>query len=133
MTVFDTNFLIYLLRNKAAAEVADYYTNPKMTSITLFELYFGSKRSVKQEESISGINSLLKSVDLLLFDEPAAWKAGEIQAKLINSGKPIDLQDVLIAGIVLSRNEELVTNNVDHFGRIPGLKFRSWKLGDYGR
>ena len=75
----------------------------------------------------------MKSVDLLLFDEPAAWKAGEIQAKLINSGKPIDLQDVLIAGIVLSRNEELVTNNVDHFGRIPGLKFRSWKLGDYGR
>ncbi len=133
MTVFDTNFLIYLLRNKEAAEVADYYTNPKMTTITLFELYFGAKHSVKQEESISDINSLLKSIELLEFDEPAAWKAGEIQAKLVNSGKPIDLQDVLIAGIVLSRNEELVTDNIDHFRRIPGLRCRSWKQGDYGR
>ncbi len=133
MTVFDTNFLIYLLRNKTAAEVADYYTNPKMTTITLYELYFGAKRSVKQEESIVDINSLLKSVDLLAFDEPAAWKAGEIQAKLINSGRPIDLQDVLIAGIVIANNEELVTNNIDHFGRIPGLKCRYWKAGDYGR
>ncbi len=133
MTVFDTNFLIYLLRNKEAAEVADYYTNPKMTTITLFELYFGAKHSVKQKEGISDINLLLKSIELLEFDEPAAWKAGEIQAKLINSGKPIDLQDVLIAGIVLSRNEELVTDNIDHFRRIPGLRCRSWKQGDYGR
>ncbi len=133
MTVFDTNFLIYLFRNKAAAQVADYYTNPKITTITLYELYFGAKRSVKQEEGISDINSLLNSVDLLAFDKSAAEKAGEIQTKLINSGKPIDLQDVLIAGIVLSRDEELVTNNIDHFGRIPGLRCRSWRQGDYGR
>ncbi len=50
----------------------------KMTTITLFELYFGAKRSVKQEDGISDINSLLNSIDLLAFDEPAAWKAGEI-------------------------------------------------------
>lgn len=133
MTVFDTNFLIYLLKNKAAAEIVDYYTDPKTTTITLFELYYGANRSVKKEENISGINSLLKSIDILAFDKPAAEKAGEIQARLMNSGEPIDLQDVLIAGIVMSRNEELVTNDIKHFRRIPGLRCSSWKPGDYGR
>jgi predicted nucleic acid-binding protein len=133
MTVLDTNFMIYLLRNKAAAEVADYYSNPKTTTITLFELYYGANRSIKRKESISDINSLLKSVDILEFDEHAAEKAGEIQAMLTNSGDTIELQDVLIAGIVISRNEELVTNNIKHFRRIPGLKYSSWKQGDYGR
>ncbi len=133
MTVLDTNFLIYLLRNKAAAEVADYYTNPKMTIITLFELYYGAKCSVKQEESVSDINSLLKSVDILAFDKPAAEKAAEIRAGLINSGEPVDIMDVLIAGIVMSRKEELVTNNTKHFRRIPGLRCSLWKPGDYGR
>jgi tRNA(fMet)-specific endonuclease VapC len=51
---------------------------------------------------------------------------------LINSGEPIELQDVLIAGIVMSRNEELVTNNIKHFKRIPGLKCSSWNPTDYG-
>jgi tRNA(fMet)-specific endonuclease VapC len=133
MTVLDTNFLIYLLRNKAAAEVADYYANPKITTITLYELYFGANLSVKQKDEMSKINSLLNSVDLLAFDECAAEKAGDIQAKLINSGRRIDLQDVLIAGIVISKNEELVTNNIDHFRRIPGLRCNSWQPGDYGR
>ncbi len=131
MTVLDTNFLIYLLRNKEAAEVADYYTNPKTTTITLFELYYGANRSVKQKESISEINSLLKSVELLPFDKSAAEKAGEIQAGLMNSGIPIDIQDVLIAGIVMSRKEELVTSDINHFKRIPGLKCISWRHGDY--
>lgn len=132
MTVLDTNFMIYLLRNKEAAEVADYYSNPRTTTINLFELYYGAKLSVKRKESISDINSLLKAVDILQFDKPAAEKAGEIQAMLMNSGEPIELQDVLIAGIVMSRNEELVTKNIKHFKRIPGLKCISWSPTDYG-
>ncbi len=130
MTVLDTNFMIYLLRNKAAAEVADYYSNPKTTTINLFELYYGAMHSVKRKEGIAEIKSLLKSVELLDFDKPAAEKAGEIQAMLTNSGDLIELQYVLIAGIVISRNEELVTKNIDHFKRIPGLRYKLWQKGD---
>lgn len=133
MTVLDTNYLIYLLRHKEAADVADYYTDPKTTTITLFELYYGAMRSVKQEKSIAQIKSLLKSVDLLAFDKSAAEKAAEIQTRLMNSGEPIDIQDVLIAGIVVSNNEELVTSDIDHFRRIPGLKCSTWHPSDYGR
>lgn len=126
MTVLDTNFLIYLLRNKAAADVADFYENPKTTTITLFELFYGAWRSSKPQENILKIRSLLKSIDILEFDKSAAEKAGEIQAGLMNSGIPVDLQDVLIAGIVIANKEELVTRDDDHFSRIQGLRCRSW-------
>ncbi len=126
MTVLDTNFLIYLLRNRDAAVVADFFEKPKTTTITLFELYFGAWRSSKPQENILKISSLLNSVDILGFDEPAAEKAGEIQAGLMDSGIPVDIQDVLIAGICMANKEELVTSDIDHFSRIQGLRCRSW-------
>lgn len=133
MTVLDTNFLVYLLKNKSSADVADYYNNPKTTSISLFELYYGAWNSLKSQENILKIKSLLKTVEMLEFDKPAAEEAGRIHSMLESSGESIELQDILIAGIVISRNEELVTNNIKHFRRIPGLKYSPWQPSDYGR
>ncbi len=134
MTVLDTNFLIDLLNDEPGISiVADSFQNPKTTIINVFELYYGASCSSKPEENIPKINILLKSLGILEFDRDAALKSGGIQAKLMNSGRPVDPMDVLIAGIVLSNNEELVTRNIDHFKRIPGLRYRSWQIGDYGR
>lgn len=127
MTVFDTNFLIDLLRGKpGTSEIADLYEHPKTTSINAFELYYGAWRSSKPEQSLSEVNSLLNSIDILGLDMPASQKAAEIHALLVNSGKTLDVQDILIAGIVIANNEELVTRDINHFNRIPGLKYSSW-------
>ena len=134
MTVLDTNFLIDLLNDEPGISlVADSFQNPKTTIINVFELYYGAWNSSKPEENVSKINILLKSLGILEFDRDAALKAGGIQTKLMNSGKPVDPRDVLIAGIVLSNNEELITMDIDHFKRVPGLRYKSWKIGDYGR
>ncbi|MCX9081128.1 MAG: type II toxin-antitoxin system VapC family toxin [Candidatus Methanoperedens sp.] len=127
MTVFDTNFLIDLLRGKPGiSEIADLYEYPKTTTINAFELYYGAGRSSKPEQSFLEVNSLLKSIDVLGLDIHAAQKAAHIHALLVNSGKILDVQDILIAGIVIANNEELVTRDIDHFSRIPGLKYSSW-------
>ncbi|MBU4374786.1 MAG: hypothetical protein KKD69_00670 [Euryarchaeota archaeon] len=42
------------------------------------------------------------------------------------SGKPLDIQDVLIAGIVMANKEEILTRNTEHFSRISGLRWRRW-------
>jgi len=127
MTVLGTNFLIDLLRGKAGiSEIADSFDNPKTTTINAFELYYGANRSAKPEKSVLEISSLLKTIDVLDFDKSAAQKAADIHAELMNSGKPVDIMDVLIAGIVLTNKEELVTRNIDHFNRIQGLRCRSW-------
>lgn len=127
MTVLDTNFLIDLLRGKEdASYMADSFENPKTTTINAFELYYGAGRSVNPEKGILEVGNLLKSIDILEFDNSAAKKAGEIHAELMNSGTPIDIMDVLIAGIVMVNKEDLVTRNIEHFRRIKGLRCSSW-------
>jgi tRNA(fMet)-specific endonuclease VapC len=134
MTVLDTNFLVDLLNDEPGMSyIADSFQNPKTTIINAFELYYGANLSAKPEENISKINILLKSIGILEFDKYAALKAGDIQAKLKKSGRPVDPMDVLIAGIVVANNEEIVTRDIDHFKRIPGLRYRSWQTGDYGK
>ena len=126
MTVLDTNFLIDVLRNKLNTEgILDMIERPKTTTINVFELYFGAKRSVKKKESISNVNSLIKSIEVLGFDLLAAVKTANIHAKLKNSGETLEIEDIFIAGIVMANDEELLTRD-DHFSRIPGLRCRSW-------
>ncbi len=127
MTVLDSDFLISILRGKGVSEITvDMIEDPKTTMINVFELYYGAMRSIKPDKAISETNSLLKSIDILDFDRSAAVKAADIHAKLMNSGNSLDIQDVLIAGIVISNKEELVTRNINHFSRIQGLRCRSW-------
>jgi predicted nucleic acid-binding protein len=126
VTVLDTNFLIDILRDKLNTEsILDIIERPKTTTINVFELYFGAERSVKKKESISNVNSLIKSMEVLEFNVPAAVKTANIHAKLKNSGKTLEIEDILIAGIVMANDEELLTRD-DHFSRIPGLRCRSW-------
>jgi len=126
VTVLDTNFLIDVLRNKLNTEgILDMIERPKTTTINVFELYFGAKRSVKKKESISNVNSLIKSIEVLGFDLLAAVKTANIHAKLKNSGETLEIEDIFIAGIVMANDEELLTRD-DHFSRIPGLRCRSW-------
>jgi len=127
VTVLDSDFLISILRGKGVSEITvDMIEDPKTTMINVFELYYGAMRSIKPDKAISETNSLLKSIDILDFDRSAAVKAADIHAKLMNSGNSLDIQDVLIAGIVISNKEELVTRNINHFSRIQGLRCRSW-------
>jgi len=128
MTVFDTNFLVSLLRDRAGilkAEV-DLIEHPKTTTINVYELYYGAKRSANPEDSLLKVDSLLKSIDILGFDKTAALKAANIQAELMDSGKPVNILDVLIAGIVMANNEEILTRDSEHFSRIAGLRWRQW-------
>lgn len=57
---------------------------------------------------------------------PAVLTSAKIQAELMNAGNPVNILDVLIAGIVMVNNEEFLTRNVNHFNRINGLNWKKW-------
>ena len=136
MSVLDTNYLVSILKGQGqmASELAvDMIHDPKTTAINAYELYYGARRSDNPEKSFSEVNSLLKSIPILEFDTRAALKAGDIQAELMDTGRPVNLLDALIAGVVITNNEVLLTRNIDHFGHIKGLRCSLWKPGDYGR
>ncbi len=127
MTILDTDYLVALLRGDAAAAAqADKIKSPKTTIINAFELYYGADRSWNPKKSHAEVNSLLKSMDVLEFEMPAVLASAKIQAELMNTGNPVNILDVLIAGIVMVNKEELLTRNVNHFNRINGLNWKKW-------
>jgi len=55
-----------------------------------------------------------------------AKAAAEIQADLRKKGREIGHTDTLIAGIAITSELQLVTNNTEHFKRIKGLEIANW-------
>ncbi len=60
------------------------------------------------------------------LDYDVAESFGKIKAELRRSGQIIQDFDILIASITLNHTGVLVTNNVEHFKRIPGLNYENW-------
>jgi len=103
--------LMLLLRNQIA-----------ITSITLYELYYGPLK-VGLEKEIQDIDSLRKQIVVLPLDEKAAEKAAQIDVSLHKIGQPVGLRDIFIASIALTHNLVLVTRNIRDFHRIKKV----WK------
>ena len=73
------------------------------------------------------MHSLLTSMHAVLpFNEAAAEIYGALRADLERIGKRLDDPDLRIASIALSRDLTLVTGNVRHFERVPGLRIENW-------
>ena len=60
------------------------------------------------------------------FDEQAARAYAEIRVELEAKGQRLDDADLRIAAICLARDLTLITGNVRHFERVPGLRVENW-------
>jgi tRNA(fMet)-specific endonuclease VapC len=60
------------------------------------------------------------------FDDAAAFEFGRIGNLLAARGTPIGEMDALIAGHAVALKVSLVTNNVRHFTKVPGLAAENW-------
>jgi tRNA(fMet)-specific endonuclease VapC len=54
-------------------------------------------------------------------------QAADLYALLHQAGQLISDADILIAATALKHNLVMVTENVNHFRRIPGLSIESWR------
>ncbi len=123
--VVDTDIIIdYLKKRQPGAELlkkAYLKHRIHITSITVYELLYGVQRSGKT----GLIDRLLRFVTVVPLDEVAAGKAAAIHYSLRSKGMDIGVKDSFIAGICEAHNMPLLTRNVKHFNRIPGLKLLS--------
>ena len=95
----------------------------KVSDITLAELYFGAYKSEREEhfEDVIEIMYLFEQYPIAYLKE-----YGRIRYLLEKSGKKIGDMDMFIAATALEEDLIVVTGNVDHFNRIPGLKIENW-------
>jgi tRNA(fMet)-specific endonuclease VapC len=113
---------LHLIRRLATVPPAEQFT----TSITVAELIYGARRT-GNETLTARVESVVRSAQTVLpFDTVAARRFGELKAHLERRGEPLAEPDLRIAAIAVSRELTLVTRNVRHFRRVPGLLVENW-------
>jgi predicted nucleic acid-binding protein len=125
--LFDTDAISELLRHKPSPPFVRWVrTIPRedqfISSITAAELYHGAYRSAATERHLENVEQrVLPAVTTLPFDTGTAKIFGNLRATLESLGTPLDDADLQIASTAIYHGLELVTGNIKHFGRIPGL------------
>jgi tRNA(fMet)-specific endonuclease VapC len=96
------------------------------TAVTVGELLYGARKrgSGLLEQEIDRV--LAGGVDVLPFDEGAARHHAEIKVQLEAEGRPIGEPDLRIAATCRAHDVTLITGNVRHFERVPGLRVENW-------
>ncbi|MDP2936065.1 MAG: type II toxin-antitoxin system VapC family toxin [Dehalococcoidia bacterium] len=100
------------------------------TSITVGELVYGAHKAQERTDAVleQMDKRILPDLPVLPFDAGAARRYGELRAWLERQGMSLGEADLRIAAIALSRGLTVVTGNVRHFSRIPGLPVENWFL-----
>ena len=131
MVCLDTSFIIDVLRGdqKAKKTTDALIANNETTSIatpTLMELQTSLTLNSRGVREYNLIDKIIASSVILPLDSKSATRAGEIEARLILSGEMIPPIDIMIAAIALQNKEAVLTRNVKHLARIPGLEVRTY-------
>jgi len=136
MIVLDTSVLSALMRQPPDAKVITWLDNQSRTSVwttsvTILEIRFGLQiMAAGKRRSL-----LLAAFDILLdkighriapFDDDAATLAADLTASRQRKGRPGELRDSMIAGIVVERHATLATRNVVHFEDLSVPVVNPW-------
>jgi tRNA(fMet)-specific endonuclease VapC len=127
----DTSFLLDLLRGKRNAileleKIENDGERITTTPISASELFEGAYRSKNSELEVGKVRELLRRVELLEFTSHACEIYGKLANELKSLGRKIGDLDTLIACVALSHNESILTANVNHFRKVPGLIVKNW-------
>lgn len=130
MIVLDTDAVSMLLRPAPPPALVSRLASTPLwqqatTAITVGELAYGAMRAGRAE-LYRRARDLLTGVHVLPFDEVAAVAYGTIRADLERAGRPLADPDLRIAAVVRAVGATLITGNVRHFARVPGLAVEDW-------
>lgn len=89
----------------------------RITAVTAFELALG--RDYAHDPAPA---DALMAAPCLMLTREAAVRAGGLLRELRALGAGIDVRDAMQAGICLDAGAPLITRNIRHFARVPGLQ-----------
>lgn len=127
--LLDTNIVIYTIKNRPT-EVREAFRQHDgqicISTVTYMELVYGAERSANPDRNLRVLEGFAARMDTLSYDIDAATHTGQIRAELAAAGTPIGPYDQMIAGHARSRGLIVVTNNVQEFARVEGLRVENW-------
>lgn len=132
MKILDTDVAIEILRGNDRVIETRRQTldDVAMTWITACELAYGAAKSRAPDKNQTLVAEFLATLPVLGIDQPAAEQFGHLKADLERAGNILADADLLIASITRARGASLVTGNLWHYERIPGLRIEDWIRGN---
>jgi len=149
MIVLDTNVISALMRKEPEKPVVRWLdaqpaASVWITAISVMEIRFGllsmpplpmtphSMTNTRRQDA------LLKSFELMLknmieariasFDADAGIHAAALMSQRKRAGRPAEVRDTMIAGIVLANRATLATRNTQHFHDLPLTVINPWQM-----
>ena len=130
MYLLDTNICIFAINKRPANVLETIKKKSKsgiyLSSLTVAELEYGVENSNYIEDNRIALLKFLSIFNVLNFDDMDAAPYGKLKTKLKKTGQIIGPIDMLLAAQAISKELIFVTNNVDEFKRIDGLKIEDW-------
>ena len=136
MIILDTNVLSALMRQTPDKHVIAWLdlqprTSIWTTSVTVLEVRFGLQIMPigrRRSALIQAFEAVLEKIShrVAPFDVASAEQSGDLMASRHKKGRPVELRDTMIAGIVLSHHATLATRNTSHFDDLSLPVINPW-------
>jgi tRNA(fMet)-specific endonuclease VapC len=127
--LLDTDTCVFWLRGCALVRDRLAAVGPEVIAVsvmTLAELRYGAECSAQPANNHQAIDDFISTLTVLWIDPEIARTFGEIKARLRKQGMLLEDSDVVVAATACVYGLTLVTNNEDHFSRVPSLRLENW-------
>lgn len=127
--IFDTTFLIDFQRERNADREGPthaFLRENAEAAAYLSVIAYGEFAEGFEDRTHASFLSVTESFDILPVTRDIAGIYAEIAAILRRQGRIIGANDLWIAATALHRDFPLVSRNLDHFARVPGIQLRSY-------
>lgn len=102
-----------------------------MSWVTVGELYEGAFGSSDSGQELAIYRRFLRPITLLNLDDPTVERFADLRARLRREGRLIPDLDLILGATALQHDLTVLTFNVRHLLRIPGIKI--WRTEGAGR
>ena len=129
MYLLDTDTIIYSLKNetRVVENLKRHMSDPKAISVISYgELVYGAEKANRRHENLAKAHRIAEIFPVIDISRAIMDTFGVIKADLEKRGTVVDDFDLIIAATAMSIGYSVVTNNVKHFEKIPGLRLTNW-------
>jgi tRNA(fMet)-specific endonuclease VapC len=123
----DTNVFIRFEKIGKPIDFSSWESSQKVyiSALIVSELLMGVHRANTEERRqrrSAFVEAVISGVGVLDFTVPAARVHAEIHAELAKKGQMVGAHDLIIAATARCHDLSVLTDNVQEFSRVPGLR-----------
>jgi tRNA(fMet)-specific endonuclease VapC len=127
--LIDASVLIDHFRRPKSAHTTlrkawELFSDCFLSAVTVYEVELGARLAGRESDLVE----VLPHFKVIPLGQAEAKRASELHAALIKQNLRISHRDALIAGTALVHGLPLLTENEEHFQRVPGLKLAKKEL-----